>query len=446
VHLTVGQPFIDFSPKHCLAYCANPAFDASTWEIWGTLLNGARLVVVPMDVLLEPACLSELLEREQVTILQLIAGLLKRYAQPMAKAFSRLQVLLFGGDQSELATVLSIWRSAPACRLIHAYGPTETTTFTTEYIVGEHTQHERTLPIGRAIADSQLYVLDARGNPMPPGVEGEIYIGGEGVTRGYLKRPELTAERFVEDKFSGRSNARLYRTGDLGRVRLDGNLEFLGRNDSQVKLRGYRVELGEIELRLAQCAGVEQAFVMVRIDAAGEKRLVAYLTSTEPVDAGALRAELGRHLPEYMVPAAFVRMDAIPVTANGKVDRRALPEPDETATAARTYAAPQGDVEVALAELWRQLLQVPRVGRDDHFFELGGHSLLAVQLVARIREQFGVDLPLKNLFAGPVLRRVADEITTLQLALYDAQDRQALERELATLSEADLLALLNGVN
>jgi len=440
VHLNVGQPFIDFSPQHCLAYCANPAFDASTWEIWGTLLNGARLVVVPMDVLLEPAQLAALLEREQVTILQLIAGLLKRYAQPMAQAFARLQVLLFGGDQSELATVLGIWRSAPACRLIHAYGPTETTTFTTEYIVGEHTVNERTLPIGRAIADSQLYVLDARGNPVPPGVEGEIYIGGEGVTRGYLKRPELTAERFVDDRFSGRPNARLYRTGDLGRVRLDGNLEFLGRNDSQVKLRGYRVELGEIELGLAQCAGIVQAFVMVRTDAAGEKRLVAYLTSTEPVDAGALRAELGRHLPEYMVPAAFVRMDAIPVTANGKVDRRALPEPDETATAARVYAAPQGEVETALAEIWQQLLQVPRVGRDDHFFELGGHSLMVVTMVERLRQR-GWLLEVRQVFDTPALARLAVAVTALHDAAAHTPAPQRAEDEPITPDDLTLVTL-----
>jgi amino acid adenylation domain-containing protein len=448
VHLTVNQDFIDFSPRHTFAYCANPAFDASTWEIWGSLLNGVRMVIVPADVLLEPEALAALLQRERVTILQLIAGLLKRYAESLAGAISQLEVLLFGGDQSELHTVLQIWRATRPCRLIHAYGPTETTTFTTEYVVDEATQAERTLPIGRPIANSRIYVLDAHGQPVPLGVQGEIHIGGEGVTRGYLNRDALTAERFVADPFAraaGVAGARMYRTGDLGRYREDGNLEFLGRDDHQVKLRGYRIELGEIELRLAQCAGVRQAFVMARTDAGGEKRLVAYLTG-EPADAATLRAELARHLPEYMVPAAYVTLASLPVTDNGKVDRRALPEPDATASATRAYVAPQGDVECALAEIWQALLNVPAVGRDDHFFELGGHSLIAVQFIARIREQFEVDLPLKELFAQPVLWRLADAITTLRLALYADHDLQALERELATLSQSDLLALLNGAN
>ena len=246
----------------------------------------------------------------------------------------------------------------------------------------------RACPIGRPIANTQLYLLDAHGEPVPRGVAGELYIGGAGVARGYLNREELTAERFVRDPFSGVDGARMYRTGDLARYLPDGNLEFLGRNDQQVKIRGYRIELGEVEARLAEHEAVREAVVVAREDAGGDKRLIAYVTTTVTLSgnelAATLRAHVAKQLPEYMVPAAYVRMEAMPLTPNGKLDRKALPAPDDDAVAQQTYEAPRGEVEQRLAAIWSELLVVERIGRHDHFFELGGHSLLAVRLMTRL--------------------------------------------------------------
>ena len=243
-------------------------------------------------------------------------------------------------------------------------------------------------PIGRPIANTRIYILDRYGEPVPVGVAGEIHIAGAGVARGYWKRAELTAERFVKDPFVTDAAARMYKTGDMGRWLKDGNIEFLGRNDEQVKIRGYRIELGEIEAALASHPGVREAVVMAREDEPGEKRLVAYYVAAdeEVIGAEELRAHLLRKLPEYMVPAAYVRMERMPLTANGKLDRKALPMPEGDAYAVRGYEEPQGEIEKKLAEIWTEVLKVERVGRQDNFFELGGHSLLAVRVISRLRQ------------------------------------------------------------
>ena len=253
-----------------------------------------------------------------------------------------------------------------------------------------------------------MYVLDERLRPVPVGVAGELYIGGVQVGRGYLNRPELSAERFVRDPFSTDPGARLYKTGDLGRWRADGAIEYLGRNDFQVKLRGLRIELGEIEARLAEVPGVQEVAVLAREDQPGDQRLVAYTTGEATADA--LRAHVEQHLPSYMVPAAYVGLPSFPLSPNGKLDRKALPAPDGPAYASRAYEAPQGELEALLAALWQQLLQREQVGRHDNFFELGGHSLLAVRLVSRLRKARGVDLPLAEVFEAPVLHRLADRV------------------------------------
>ncbi|WP_198691497.1 non-ribosomal peptide synthetase, partial [Xenorhabdus lircayensis] len=241
--------------------------------------------------------------------------------------------------------------------------------------------------IGRPLANTQIYLLDAGGQPVPLGVTGEIHIAGAGVGRGYLNRPELTAARFLPDPFAASPTARLYKTGDLGRWLADGHLEYLGRNDFQVKLRGFRIELGEIEAQLVQCPGVHEAVVIARGDNADQKRLVAYLLA-EPnakLEPAALRQQLARQLADYMIPGAFVTLGAFPLTPNGKLDRQALPAPDQAAVVARDYEAPVGKVETALAEIWQALLGLEKVGRYDHFFELGGHSLMVVSLIERLR-------------------------------------------------------------
>jgi thioesterase domain-containing protein len=302
------------------------------------------------------------------------------------------------------ARVQSVW---------NVYGPTETTIWSSCLQVGLRTDSRQPFePIGRPIANTKMYVLDEHGEPVPIGVAGELYIGGVGVARGYLNRPELTVERFVADRFSGDPQARLYRTGDLVRYLPDGNIEFLGRNDHQVKIRGFRIELGEIEARLVEHQSIREAVVIAREDTPGDKRLVAYVVAKDEAKseagelAGTLRGHLSGTLPEYMVPAAYVVLDALPLTPNGKLDRKALPAPDEEAYARGAYEAPEGEVETILAGIWQELLGVEQVGRQDSFFELGGHSLLAVKLVSRAPNG-GLDLTINDLFQNPVLKDLA---------------------------------------
>ncbi|HET7863116.1 MAG TPA: phosphopantetheine-binding protein, partial [Burkholderiaceae bacterium] len=275
-------------------------------------------------------------------------------------------------------------------------------------------------PIGRPIANARIHLLDVHGQPVPVGAIGEIHIAGAGLARGYLNRPDLTAERFVPDPF-GPEGSRMYRSGDLGRWRADGSLEFLGRNDHQVKIRGFRIELGEIEAALLACPGVREAVVLAREDEPGNKRLVAYLTGTE-LQPEALRAALARSLPEHMVPAAYVRLEALPLTANGKLDRKALPAPAGSAFGAAPFEPPQGPVETTLATLWCELLGQPQVGREDDFFELGGHSLLAVQLSVRVRASFDVRLDLRALFEHSTLAGMASVIVDKQLMQLDPEE------------------------
>jgi acyl-coenzyme A synthetase/AMP-(fatty) acid ligase/acyl carrier protein len=301
--------------------------------------------------------------------------------------------------------------------LFNLYGPSEDTTYSTFVLVPRGTGRAPT--IGRPVAGTQAWVLDERLRPVPTGVTGELWLGGRGLARGYLGRPELTAERFVPDP-SGPPGARLYRTGDLARWRADGELEFLGRRDFQVKVRGFRIELGEIEERLARHPGVREAAVVAREDA-GEIRLVAYVAAQEEtaLEAGELRGFLRQVLPEHMVPAVFVPLAALPLTPNGKVDRRALPSPDGAGAGRREYVAPRSLTEELLAGIWAEVLKVERVGVHDSFFDLGGHSLLAAQVVSRVREAADLDLPLRALFQHPTLEGLAGALEDLLLAAPD---------------------------
>ncbi|HEU5138275.1 MAG TPA: amino acid adenylation domain-containing protein, partial [Steroidobacteraceae bacterium] len=289
------------------------------------------------------------------------------------------------------------------------YGPTEATVGCVVFEI--EIPPTGPVPIGRPISNAKLYVLDSRRRPVGIGVTGEIYIGGAGVARGYLNRLDLTAERFVKDPFSADESARMYRTGDLGRWRADGNVEFLGRNDHQVKIRGYRVELGEIESQIRAHEGIQEVAVIAREDTPGDKRLVAYYSAAPSIETEKLRAHLKEKLPEYMWPAAFVKLERLPLTANGKLDRKALPAPDMTALSTQEYEAPQGEIEATLANIWKELLNVERVGRRDDFFDLGGHSLLAVQLITRVRAVLGRDLALRDLFMEPTIRQLAPRLS-----------------------------------
>jgi acyl carrier protein len=358
-----------------------------------------------------------------------------------------LRAIVFGGEALELHT-LAPWTSRndpERTLLINMYGITEITVHATYRRITQADIEARLgSTIGTPLPDLRTYILDAQLEPVPMGVTGELYIGGAGVARGYLNRPELTAERFLADPFDSAANARMYKTGDLGRWLPDGSIEYQGRNDFQVKIRGFRIELGEIEARLAACAGVREAVVLAREDVPGDKRLVAYMVAEDGVtlDAAALRTALAAVLADYMMPSAFVTLDSLPLTANGKLDRRALPAPDQSALLTRPYEAPVGAIETALADIWQDLLGVERVGRHDHFFELGGHSLLVVQLIVRIREHFHVEISVKSVFDAPALLHVAEAIKTKQFEIYLGEDLEEMEASLNSLSKEDLLKIL----
>ncbi|WP_099138049.1 non-ribosomal peptide synthetase [Xenorhabdus szentirmaii] len=419
LRLIINSGFADIGPDDCIAHCANIAFDASTWEIWAALLNGGRLYVVSQPVLFDPKRFCDSLIKGKVTALWLTTGLFNEYLDTLRPLFGQLRYLLVGGDVLDPNKIQQVQQAeSRPDHLFNGYGPTETTTFATTYTIPSFVDVTRSVPIGRPIANTRIYLLDACRQPVPLGATGEIYIAGHGVARGYLNHPELTAECFLADPFSQDKNARMYKTGDLGRWLPDGNLEYLGRNDFQVKLRGFRIEPGEIEARLKQCHGVREARVLAREvlayknmadeNKAGQKRLVAYLlpqSGAELVPAE-LRQQLTQYLADYMLPSAYVILDSFPLTPNGKLDRQALPDPDDSALVTHGYEAPSGETEIALAEIWQNLLGLERIGRHDHFFELGGHSLLAVKLLNLMREK-NMEVPLTALFAHPTLCHLA---------------------------------------
>jgi thioesterase domain-containing protein/acyl carrier protein len=384
------------------------SFDVSVWEFFWPLLTGAKLVVARPESHKDPGYLEEVIRESGITTMHFVPSMLRIFLEhEKASSCSSLSRVVSSGEALPLWLAKRFHECLPQAALHNLYGPTEAAIDVTAW-TSRRDYEGSSAPIGRPIANTEIYVLDGQMQPVPVGVTGELYIGGAGVARGYLNRPELTAERFVSDPFArakaGAAPARMYRTGDLGRWLPDGNIEFQGRNDSQVKVRGYRIELGEVESRLREVSGVQAAVVLAREDEPGDKRLVGYYTGSEQVGAERLRSELAGKLPGYMVPVAFVRLESMPLTPNGKLDRKALPAPESEAYGRQGYRKPQGEVEQSLAEIWSELLKVERVGRDDDFFELGGHSLLAVTLVSRIRSVLGVELPLALLFTASTLQ------------------------------------------
>ncbi|ELP99339.1 non-ribosomal peptide synthetase, partial [Pseudomonas syringae] len=387
------------------------AFDFSVWEIWGALLHGGQLLIVPHLVSRSPQECYALLCDAGVTVLNQTPSAFRQLitAQEESQQSHSLRQVIFGGEALD-TVMLKPWYARPAnagTQLVNMYGITETTVHVTYYpLRAADAQRRGFSPIGRRIPDLQLYVLDTRRRPVPLGVAGELYVGGAGVARGYLNRPELNEQRFLANPFSEQPGARLYRTGDLVRWSADGSLEYLGRNDDQVKVRGFRIELGEIEDRLSCHPGVQQVVVMAREDIPGDKRLVAYFTADSEVSLDVLRECSLAQLPDYMVPTAYVQLEKLPLTPNGKLDRKALPAPDQSSVVSREYQAPQGATERAIADIWQDLLSIDHVGRHDHFFELGGHSLLAVKLIERMR-QIGLSADVRALFSQPTLAALA---------------------------------------
>ena len=410
--LVLNNGYADFNAQDRVVFASNPAFDASTMDIWGPLLNGGRVVVIDHQTLLDPNAFGRELSATGATVLFVTTALFNQYVQLIPQALKRLRILLCGGERGDPAAFRRLLAEAPELRIVHCYGPTETTTYATTFEVREVAENAESVPIGGPISNTQVYVLDAHQQPVPMGVTGELYIGGQGVALGYLNRADLTAEKFLRDPFSEQPGALLYRTGDLARWLAPGQLDCIGRNDDQVKIRGFRIELGEIENRLLNCQGIKEAVVLARRDGQDITRLVAYYTAhAGRLDSADLHAQLLVRLPEYMVPSAWVQLEVLPLNNNGKVDRKALPAPTQAAMLSRVYVAPISALEHHLARIWAGLLRVEQVGRHDNFFELGGHSLLAMRMLSQVRQQLGVELTLAELFANPELAAVAEVLS-----------------------------------
>ncbi len=413
VQLAVETDYVRFGPGDRVAQASNASFDALTFEAWGALMNGATLVGIPRDVLLSPAAFRDTLRAQRITTLYQTTALLNQLAREQPDIFSPLREVLFGGQAVDADSVRRLLKAGKPRRLLHMYGPTETTAWCSYENVEEVADDALTVSIGGPTGNQRIHLLDAALNPVPVGVPGEAYVGGDGVVRGYLDRPGLTAERFLPDPFAGEPGTRMYRTGDRLRWKADGRLEFVGRVDEQVKVRGFRIEPGEIEATLSAHAEVREARVIVREDEPGEQRLVAYVVGR--VDADAMRGHLRQSLPEYMVPGAFVVLDVLPLTPNGKLDVKALPAPDRASAEGR-YVAPRTPTEEVVAEIWAETLRLERVGVTESFFELGGHSLLATRVISRVRRVFGVEVPLRALFEGPTAAELAGRVEEIRRA------------------------------
>ncbi|MEM1319026.1 MAG: amino acid adenylation domain-containing protein [Bacteroidota bacterium] len=414
----------DLRSDDCMLQTSNYVFDPSVEQIFLSLIFGVRLVLLSRETLLDPAAMDRMISTEVVTHLHATPSLLQ-IIRP--KAYPHLRRVLVGGERCPLALARP-W--AKIARFFNKYGPTETTINSTVYEYEESTalDHLASLPLGKPLANTRVYVLDTYGNLVPKGVVGEVYIGGAGVSRGYLNREELTKEKFIDSPFV--AGDRLYRSGDLARWLPDGQLAFRGRVDFQVKVRGYRIELGEITRALEQMAAVQQAVVVARPDASGHQRLIAYVLPSGSFEAATIKAGLQAQLPEYMVPSVIIELDTFPLTPNGKIDRRALPDPDELTLAAREFVAPRNAIEERLAIIWQELLYTPEVSIYDNFFELGGHSLLVMRVVAAIKREFSIDIPIKMLFQFTCIADLGEYIQVKQLVKKEEDDGEVQVVEL----------------
>ncbi|MDX6695902.1 MAG: hypothetical protein QOF02_3505, partial [Blastocatellia bacterium] len=439
--LICNTDYVQLDSSSRIAQVSNFSFDAATFELWGVMLEGGCLVGISKEVALSPQSFASALREQAVTELFLTTALFNQIASEAPAGFASLRDLLFGGELVDARWVREVLRKGAPARLLHVYGPTETTTFATWQLVEEVDRDAATVPIGGPLANTTLYVLDNHYQPVPIGVAGQLYIGGDGLARGYFARPELTAEKFIPHPYSTTEGARLYSTGDRVRYLSDGSIEFLGRADQQVKVRGFRIELGEIETMLSTHPSVREAVVMAREDQRGDRRVVAYVTAKpdDSISIQELRLYLQQRLPDYMVPSAFVQLEHWPYTPSGKIDRRALPAPALSETAAEEHIGPRTQTEEVLAHIWAEVLKLERVSVTVNFFELGGHSLLATQIISRIRQLFHLDIPLRSLFESPTVAALAAEIDDAMRQLSGLSDIPPLLPQLRADADAPLI-------
>ncbi|KAF6624981.1 non-ribosomal peptide synthetase, partial [Paenibacillus sp. EKM10P] len=389
-------------------------FDASTFEIWGSVLNGGQLVLVSQDVILDVLKLKDAVHSYGITTMFLTTPLFNQLSQQDLTLFEGIRELLVGGDVMSVPHMNRVLEAHPSLRISNIYGPTENTTFSTVHaIIGVQSE---SVPIGRPIHNSTAYVVDHSMRLQPVGVWGELLVGGDGVARGYRNRPDLTSEKFIDSPF--RSGERCYRTGDMVRLNADGTLEYKGRIDAQVKIRGYRIELGEVETQLLKLEAVQEAVVIAREDEQGQKQLCAYVVANEEVVASVLRSTLSQKLPGYMIPSYLVQLEQMPLTPNGKIDRKALPAPEDSLQTGADYVAPRTWVEVKLAQIWQDVLGLTQVGVKENFFEIGGHSLRATTLASKIHKELNKPLPLRSIFEAPTIEQLAVVLEQLDQVTY----------------------------
>ncbi|MBI3415937.1 MAG: amino acid adenylation domain-containing protein, partial [Verrucomicrobia bacterium] len=416
--------------------------------VFPSLISGGCLHVITYDVSMDGNLFANYAKKNPIDVLKITPSHLNTLlASPEGKSVLPRKYLVLGGEASTWDMIGRI-ASQGSCQIINHYGPTETTVGSLTYSVAKddpNAELSATLPIGRPIANTQVYLLDVGLKPVPIGVPGELFISGAGVASGYLNQPEQTTERFLRNPFVSDSEVRMYRTGDLARYLPDGSVEFLGRIDHQVKIRGFRVELAEIEAVLGRNPALQQTIVTAHADKSGDKKLVAYyvVAQGKKTSAEELRNYLKEQLPDYMVPAVLIPLEALPLTPNGKIDRRALPDPETTPAAKeKVYVAPTNPTEEKLAAIWREVLKVERVGIQDDFFELGGHSLLATQVIVRIRSAFEIQLPLRVIFESPTLVKLSAVISEAQKELGGDEDIDALLEGLEDMSDEEAQRLL----
>jgi tyrocidine synthetase III len=441
IRLVKNANYIELNENDKILQTGAIVFDAMTFEVWGALLNGASLYLIAKDKILDADKLKQEIERNKITTIWLTAPLFNQIIDQNQKVFDECRYLLVGGDVLSPRHVNILRESNNEIRIINGYGPTENTTFTTCFTIKK--TYGSSIPIGKPISNTQVYIIDRNNMLQPIGIAGELCISGDGLARGYLNKPELTVEKFVPNPFE--PGIRMYRTGDLARWLPDGNIEFIGRLDHQVKIRGHRIELGEVESHLLKHEAVKEVIVVTREGKNGDKYLCAYITADRGLAVNEIREYLGKELPKYMIPSYFVQLETMPLTPNGKVDRKALPEPDVSIIAGVEYEAPRNVIEEKLVKVWQEVLGVDRIGINDNFFDLGGHSLKATSMMSKIHKELSVEVPLKEIFRMPIIKGLAEYIKGQEESVYTVIEPVEKKEHYALSSAQKRLYILNQI-
>ncbi|WP_339179668.1 amino acid adenylation domain-containing protein [Paenibacillus sp. FSL R5-0701] len=418
VRIVRNTNYIDITERDHVLQLSSYSFDGAIFDIFGALTNGARLVLVPHETLLEIGQLADLIQRERISVMLITTAFFNVLVDVNVDCLRDVRAILFGGERVSVGHVRKALAHIGPGRLNHLYGPSESTVYTTYLPVDFVDESALTVPIGRPISNTTVYIVDSQNKLLPIGVAGELCVGGEGLVQGYNNRPELTAEKFVDHPFV--PGERMYRTGDLAKWLPDGTIEYVGRTDDQVKVRGFRIELGEIEAQLQKVEGIRKTTVFARENASGEKQLCAYYEADRELPAAELKSVLSQELPAYMIPAYLIQLERLPLTTNGKVDRRSLPAPEESLQPGEGHTPPRTPLEASLAEIWKSVLGLEHIGVHDNFFDLGGHSLRATTLVSKVHQELNVELPLRDVFRYSTIEEMALALSRIEEQLFSS--------------------------